>query len=80
MNAIIYPIQLQRRLDRKWVGRVARELPIRKSRPEGTSACTCGHIITAPVGSQYSLHLVTNTWHCGKCGARWKTEAAIWCT
>jgi hypothetical protein len=78
MNAIIYPIHLQRKSDRKWTNRIARELPIRRSRPEGTDACACGEVVTAPVNSQYSLHAVTNKWHCSKCNARWTTEAAIW--
>jgi hypothetical protein len=78
MNAIIYPIRLQRKSERKWANRVARELPIRRSRSEGTDTCACGEVVTAPVNSQYSLHAVTNKWHCSKCNARWTTEAAIW--
>jgi hypothetical protein len=79
MNAIIYPIHLQRNFERRWANRDARELPIRRSRPEGTDTCACGYTVTAPVNSQYSLHVVTNKWHCSKCNARWTTEASIRC-
>jgi hypothetical protein len=77
MNAIIYPIHLQRRSERKWANRVARELTIRRSRPEGTDTCACGNTVTAPVNSQYSLHVVINKWHCSKCNSPWTTEASI---
>ena len=58
---------------------LAGELPVRRSRPEGTDTCACGYTVTAPVNSQYSLHIVTNKWHCSKCNARWTTEASIRC-
>jgi hypothetical protein len=77
MYAMVYPIHLQRKSERKWANRVPRELPIRRSRPDGTDTCACGYTVTAPVSSRYSLHVIINKWHCSKCDAWWTTEAAV---
>ncbi|MDR6305352.1 hypothetical protein GGQ85_003074 [Nitrobacter vulgaris] len=75
MYAMVYPIHLQKRSERRWANRIAREIPIRRSRPEGTDSCACGNVVTAPVSSQYAPYVVTNEWHCTKCDTRWTTEA-----
>ncbi|OPH83020.1 hypothetical protein B2M20_08490 [Nitrobacter vulgaris] len=80
MYAMVYPIHLQRSSERRWANRVAREIPLRRSRPEGTDTCACGNAVTAPVNSRYSPHIVANEWHCTKCNARWTTEASNPCS
>lgn len=77
MNEIIYPIHFHRKFERNWASRVAREAPVRRSRPEGTDTCHCGESITAPYSSNYSPDAVVNKWHCSACGRRWTTTAGI---
>lgn len=81
MTAVIYPLHFQRRFERNWANRVARDAaraPARRSRPEGTDTCACGHKVTAPYSASYSAKAVVNKWHCSVCGARWKTTADLW--
>jgi len=81
MAAAIHPIYLQRKSERNSANRAVRNAgptPRRKSRPEGTDTCTCGHVVTAPYSSNYSPKALINKWHCSACGARWRTTADLW--
>jgi hypothetical protein len=77
MTAIVYPIHFQRKFERRWANRVARYAVVRKSRPEGTDTCACGHDVTAPYSSNYTPKAVINRWHCSACGADWRTSANV---
>jgi hypothetical protein len=74
MNALIYPIHLQRDFERRWAARMVRD-PTRQSPPEGTDTCACGNTVTAPSSSTYSPDEIANYWECSACGRRWKTIA-----
>jgi len=72
MNAIIYPIHFRRAFEQRWAARTVREEP-RRSPPEGTDTCTCGHKVIAPSSSTYGPNEVVNRWECSACGNRWET-------
>ena len=78
MYAMVYPKHLQKSSERRWENRVARELPVRRSRPEGSNTCFCANTVTASVSSQHSSDIVINKRRCSKCNARW-TEASARC-
>jgi hypothetical protein len=74
MNAIIYPLHLQRRFESRWAARMARDEP-RRSPSQGTDTCACGRVITAPISSTYSPRGIVNEWRCSACGRHWDTIA-----
>jgi hypothetical protein len=47
LNAIDYPVHIQRTFERRWATRVATAKP-RRSRTEGTDTCECGNVVGAP--------------------------------
>jgi len=61
MNAIIHPLHFQRRLESRWVARMARDEP-RRSPSQGTDACARGHVIKAPISSTYLPTGIVNEW------------------
>jgi hypothetical protein len=75
LNAIIYPIHLRRNFEQRWASRMVSDEP-RRSPPEGTDTCVCGHIVIAPSNSTYTPGEVVNHWECPACGRRWETTAS----
>jgi hypothetical protein len=75
MNALLYPIHLQRDFERRWAARGVRD-ETRQSPPEGTDTCRCGRTAIAPYSSTYSPNGVANYWKCSACGRRWKSTAS----
>lgn len=71
---IVYPLDFERRFERRWGSRMVRDEP-RQSPSQGTNTCTCGHLITAPVSSTCSPAGVVNEWQCSDCGTNWETIA-----
>ncbi|WP_084810840.1 hypothetical protein [Bradyrhizobium sp. NAS80.1] len=74
MSSILYPLHFQRRFERRWASRMVSDGP-RRSPSQGTSTCTCGHLIIAPVSSTYLPAGVVNKWRCSACGNDWETIA-----
>ena len=74
MNAIIYPIHFRRNFEQRWAARMVRDEP-RRSPPEGTDSCICGHTVIAPSSSTYAPNEVANHWECPACGRQWETTA-----
>jgi hypothetical protein len=74
MNAIIYPLHLRRRFERRWAARMVRDEP-RRSPSQGTDTCACGQVITAPISSTYLPTGIVNEWRCSACGRHWDTIA-----
>jgi hypothetical protein len=70
----IYPLHFHRRFERRWASRVVSVEP-RRSPSRGTSICSCGHLVTAPVSSTYLPTGVVNEWRCSACGNDWETIA-----
>jgi hypothetical protein len=74
MDVIIYPLHVQRRLEQRWSARTVRDEP-RRSPPQGTDICLCGHVVSAPSSSTYTPIGVVNEWQCSACGKHWTTTA-----
>jgi hypothetical protein len=74
MDVIIYPLHVQRRFEQRWSARMFRDEP-RRSPPQGTDTCLCGHVVTAPSSSTYTPMGVVNEWQCSACGKHWTTTA-----
>lgn len=74
MNAIIYPLHFHRQFEQRWAASVTERF--RRSPPEGTDRCVCGHTVVAPSSSTYTPDAVVNHWHCAKCGEEWTTSTA----
>jgi hypothetical protein len=74
MNAIIYPISLRRNFRQHLAGRLTND-DLRRSPPEGTDTCICGHTVIAPNRSTHAPNEVVNHWECSACGRRWETTA-----
>jgi hypothetical protein len=74
MNAIIYPIHFRRAFEQRWAARMVHDAA-RRSPPEGTDTCTCGHKVIAPSSSTCGPNEVVSRWECSACGRRWETTA-----
>jgi hypothetical protein len=73
MSSIIYPLHFQRRFERRWASRMISEP--RRSPSRRTNTCSCGQLVTAPVGSTYLPTGVVTEWRCSACGNNWETFA-----
>jgi hypothetical protein len=67
-------IRLRRNFEQRWAARMVFDEP-RRSPPEGTDTCVCGHTVIAPSSSTYAANEVVNHWECSVCGRRWETTA-----
>jgi hypothetical protein len=74
MDVIFYPLHVQRRFEQRWAARMVRDEP-RRSPPQGTDTCLCGHVVTAPSSSTYTKMGAVNEWQCSACGKHWRTTA-----
>jgi hypothetical protein len=74
MDVIFYPLHVQRRFEQRWAARMVRDEP-RRSPPQGTHICLCGHVVTAPNSSTYTPIGVVNEWQCSACDKHWRTTA-----
>ena len=73
MPAVIYPLDLHRKFEQRSASRVLGQP--RRSPPEGTDNCVCGHTVIAPSSSTYTPDVVINHWQCTRCGREWTTSA-----
>lgn len=73
MTAIIYPLHFRRTFEQRWAARMGDHS--RRSPPEGTDRCVCGHTVVAPASSTYTPDGVVNHWQCSACGRSWTTSA-----
>jgi hypothetical protein len=74
VNAVIYPIHLRRNFQQRSAAKFMSD-DLRRSPPEGTATCVCGHTVIAPSRSTYAPKEVVNHWECSACGRCWKTTA-----
>lgn len=74
MGEIIYPLDVIRKIERRWDALLAQFSKSRRSNP-ATSVCACGHAATAPCQSTISAVGVINQWHCSSCDVSWYTYA-----
>jgi len=75
MDAIVYPLHVQRRFEQRWAARRVVDDEFRRSPPQGTDTCRCGDVVTAPSHSTYTPTGVVNEWQCSACGGHWQTIA-----
>ena len=73
MSAIIYPLDFHRKFERRWAAGAQSQQ--RRSPPEGTDICICGHTVIAPSRATYTPGVVINHWQCARCGREWTTSA-----
>ena len=74
MNAAIYSINLRRNFQHRSADRFMSD-DVRRSPPEGTDTCVCGHTVIAPSRSTYAPNEIVNRWECSACGRYWETTA-----
>ena len=74
MGVIIYPLHIRQKFEQRWAARMVRDEP-RRSPPQGTDSCLCGHVVIAPSSSTYTPMEIVNAWQCSACGEQWKTTA-----
>ena len=75
-----YPVDIRRRIDRKWQQRSARaRSPARLSRQRLESSCPlCRRYVIAPVASVFrGSGLIHHHWLCTPCGYVWTTAVRM---
>ena len=76
MSSTIYPAEITRKFEHRWVTRMA-DAKTRKPPARPTDECACGHVVTAPFRSSYSVGAVINDWRCSACSLHWQSESLI---
>jgi hypothetical protein len=76
MTFLNYPLDVQRRSERRWTARLNTIQP-RRALPRGTNMCSCGHPVIAPSNSACLPASIVNYWQCSACGSKWETIADV---